>query len=264
MDNFSNYYVIKMLNKQNLNITVPKNTKIAVVGDVHEHDEQFFKMLDKINPNKNMWFVSLADLRDKGFGEESFNKIVNKIIELKNNGFGFIVKGNHELKKFNYYKKNPESMSPELKWLKTQPLALSFQFRTGNRLTVVHAGVTPLHTWEDLDSNIEVCYVRDVDEEGKMIPLKWIEKSGKRILVKAKEGGCSWHEVYDGRFGYIASGHAAQIDGIAKFYNYSCNLDSAVFETGILTAQIFSDEGKLLDLITVNGTPAKPILNLGY
>lgn len=246
--------------KSNLNIQIPKGVKISVIGDVHSHDEQFFKLLDKIQPSNNMWLVSVDDLIDKGFGIDSFNKITNKIIELKNQGICFLSKGNHTLKYINKFKRTPENLSNELKWLEAQPIALSFQFHTGNRLTIVHAGVTPRHTWEDLDSNVEVCYVRDVDEDGKMIKLKWIEENNQRKLVKEKEGGCSWHEVYDGRFGYIASGHNAQFDGKAKFYNYSCNLDSAVYETGILTAQIFSNEGKLEDLITVSGIPAHPRL----
>lgn len=241
-------------------IFVPKHIKLAVIGDVHEHTEQYFKIIKKISPAQNMWLISVADIIDKGFGAESFNQITQHLAQLHKNGIGFAVKGNHELKHLNKFKKTPEKMSQELAWWKDKPLALSFQFHTGSKLTVVHAGVTPKHTLEDLKNNVEVCYVRDVDKNGKMIKLKWIEENGIKKLVKEKEGGCSWHEVYDGRFGYIASGHAACLDGKAKFYKYSSNLDSAVFETGILSAQIFSDEGKLEDLITVSGKAAKPKL----
>jgi predicted phosphodiesterase len=242
-------------------IKVPKGTKLAVIGDIHSHDKQFYKILEKIQPSKNMWFISLGDVFDKGFGEESSNKITNELIKLCDANIGFAVKGNHELKNI---KKNKHNLSSELRWWKGRPLSLSFEFFSGTRLTCIHAGVTPKMLWEDLDTNVEVCYVRDIDDHGEMIRLKWIEEKDKKILVKVKEGGYSWSEKYDGRFGYIAFGHAAQKTGIPKFYNYSCNLDTAVYETGILTAQIFNDDGSLGDLIQVHDEAFKPELEERY
>lgn len=244
-----------------LNIKVPKGITISVIGDVHEHPEQFFKMLDIIKPSENRWFVSVGDLADKGFGIKAFELMTDKLIELQNNGYGFAVPGNHELKLCKKYKHNP---SKQLKWWKKQPLALSFEFQNGNRLTVVHAGVSPKMTWESLENDVEVCYIRDVDADGKMIPLKWETINGEKVLVKARSGGCSWHEIYDGRFGYIAAGHAAQKDGDAKYYNFSCNLDSCVYETGILTAEVFNDLGNRQETIRVSGTPFKPNIKINY
>ena len=242
-------------------ILVPRDVQIAVLGDLHEHDKQFFNILEKIKPHEKMWVVSLGDVIDKGYGDDAFVAITDKLIELDSQGIGFAVIGNHEKKHIKKYKNN---LSPQLKWWQTKPLSLTFEFYNGAMVTCLHAGVSTKMTWEDLQTNTEVLYIRDLDKEERMIQLIWKDIDGVKTLVPAKQDGKSWHLYYQGQFGFICSGHAAQYDGLAKFYNYSCNLDSAVFETGILTAQIFTSEGKLGELITVSGTPFKPKLNIGY
>ena len=52
-----------------------------------------------------------------------------------------------------------------------------------------------------------------------------------------------WHKFYDGRFGYIISGHNSNLKG-PKFYNYSCNIDTGVFSSGKLTAVLFGANGR--------------------
>jgi predicted phosphodiesterase len=246
-------------NKDCLNIEVPYGTKIAVFGDVHEHSEQFQKMLAEIQPSRKMWVVSVGDIYDKGFGIKTAEAITEELMSLRNRGIGWAVSGNHEIK---HIKKAKKNSTDALAWWRQQPLALSFQFESSARVTVVHAGVTPRHTWEDLKRDIEIVYVRDIDDDGKMIPLIWKDIDGVSTLVKSKTGGNAWHQKYDGRFGYIVSGHAAQKDGEAKFYKFSCNLDSAVYETGILTAQIFEEDGSLGKIIRVKGVAKKPELNI--
>lgn len=241
-----------------LDIKLSDKVKVAVIGDIHEHREQFDKILEKINPGPNMIVVSVGDIYDKGFGIEAAEYIVDKFKTMSEAGYAFVIKGNHELKHLKQLRY--QDKSPQLMWLEKQPLVLSFRFANNTRLTVVHGGVSPLHTWNDLNNSIDTSYIRAVDENGKAIPLKWIKTiDGKKELVPAKEGGVKWGEIYDGRYGYIASGHEAQRDGIPKFYNYCCNLDTAVFQTGILTAQIFSENGKE-ELISVSGIAKRPIL----
>lgn len=240
-------------------IKVPKGVRLAIVGDVHEHSEQFFKLIDEVGPAENMWFISVGDCIDKGFGEEEFNKITNKLIELHEKSIGFAVKGNHEIKAI---RKNKKNLSKQLLWWKSCPLSLTFEFYNGSLITVVHAGVTPKTTWQDLQDNTEVCYVRDIDENDIMIPLKWIDQNGEKILIKSKDNGIIWHNLYFGKFGYIVSGHSPQYDGIPKFYNYSCNLDSCIYETGILSCQILTENGKLGELIQIPGKAAKPNVNI--
>lgn len=233
-------------------LKVPENTKIAVVGDIHEHDEQFFKLVDKIQPNENLWLVSAGDIYDKGFGVKKAEAIIDFFSDLNKRNIGHVIQGNHELKNVKKAKKS-SSLTRQLAWVSAQPIAVCFEFPSGSKVLVVHGGVSPHHTWDDLHYGIETSFIRNLDEEGNHIKLVWEKtQEGKEQLVPNKPGGVSWHEVYDGRFGYIASGHEPQKDGVVKYYNYSCNLDTACYVTGVLSCQIFNDNG-LDRLISVTG-----------
>jgi hypothetical protein len=242
-------------------ISVPKGVELVFSTDFHSHDEQFFKLINLIKPSEKAWFVSGADYLDKGYGDESAFLIIDKMIEMSYLGYGFSVLGNHD-QKFKKKNKNVTNPSPQLSWIRTLPLSLTFEFYTGALVTVVHGGIRPSMTWEDLQTNTEVMYIRDLDKDERMIQLLWKEIDGVKTLVPAKPDGKSWHHYYQGQYGYICSGHAANYSGEPKFYNYSLNLDCAVFETGILAGQYFTAEGKLGELITVSGIPAKPKLNI--
>lgn len=241
-----------------LNIELASDTEIAVVGDIHEHDQQFFDLLNKVQPSGKRILVSVGDLFDKGFGYPSYEKISKKLYQLHQEGLAYLVRGNHEEK---YLKRARVSgnWTQSLQWINQQSLILSFIWPNKKRLTVIHGGIQKLTTWQDLqDPHKEnhLPYIRELDINGKYIPLIWKKKGNKERLEPKIENGKPWHEFYDGRFGYIASGHAAQLDGQAKFYPYSCNLDSGVYQTGILTCQIFNQNG-LGELVTVQGVAAK-------
>lgn len=233
-----------------IKISLSKKIKIAVIGDIHEHEEQFDEIVEKIKPASNMILVSVGDVYDRGTGIKTAESILNKIKTLNESGCAFIVKGNHELKHLKRAKRD-NNFSDELKWMNKQPLYISFDFENNYNVTVMHAGVTPRHTVEKLDS-VDICYTRSVNENGKAISLRVKKDQNGKVIYEQDEEGVNWHELYDGRFGYIASGHQAQEDGVAKFYKHSCNLDSACYSTGVLSCQIFSADG-LEELITVSG-----------
>lgn len=235
-----------------MKINVPSDIEICIVGDIHEHEEQFFKLVDAWKPSNKRWLVSVGDVHDKGFGKSATNRITNYFIDLHNEGIGYVVRGNHELKLI----KKTNNLSTQLNWWKEQPLVLTFEFQRGKKVTVLHAGVTPRTTSETLGKRVEVCYIREVDSSnGKSISLVWEEVDGKKVLVKKKEG-TNWHKLYDGRFGYIVAGHDAQKDGKPKFFNNSCNIDTGVYETGILTGQIILSNGNLGKTISIEGKPS--------
>jgi predicted phosphodiesterase len=242
-----------------IEITVPKSTKIAVVGDIHEHDKQFYEMLDQISPSEKMWIVSVGDVYNKGYGKDIGDKITDTLIEYSKQKIGYAVKGNHEIKNHRLASKSGQPISNQLNWFSSLPLAISFIFENRTRLTVVHGGVTKNHTWKDLKTNNEMAYVRTLNPKGDYIKLSKIKDDKGNEVLQPEEPGVPWHEVYDGRFGYIASGHNAQHDGIAKFYGYSCNLDSACYDTGVLSGQIFSEDGldKSLRVVGEAFTPGK-------
>ena len=246
-------------------ISVPEGIQLCVVCDIHEHSEQFFSILDQINPNPERTILVVnGDIYDKGMGIREAERITDKLIELQNKNCCYAVRGNHEVKLIKKTRKT-DKFSDQLKWWSNQPLCLTFTFeKTRSIINVLHAGITPKMNDGDLGHSIEIVYVRDVDvETGEMIPLIWKNIDGVETLVKSKEGTV-WHELYDGRMGYIISGHAAQKDGMPKFYNYSCNLDCGTYDTGKLVGQYITDEGKLGKLIEVIGEAAKPELHVAY
>lgn len=227
-----------------LNIIVPKNIKIAVIGDIHGHLEQFNKIIEKIQPSEKMWVISVGDIKNKGFGIKAENEIISKLQSL--NQPACMVRGNNEIKAIREARVS-DKMTPELEWLDKLPLTLSFRFHNGTRLTVLHAGVLPHFTENDLRNNIEVAYVRNVGKDGEM--LNYDDAIAKK--------GIPWHDLYDGRFGFIISGHSSSSNN-PTYYNYSANIDSCCFGTGVLSSQIFSSEG-LEDLIQVKDKAFLPI-----
>ena len=60
-------------------ITVPENTSIYVIGDIHEHAEHFFTLLKRIKPNKDNWIVSVGDVYHKGFGRPAAEIITQEL-----------------------------------------------------------------------------------------------------------------------------------------------------------------------------------------
>jgi hypothetical protein len=230
-------------------INVPKGTQILFVGDIHEHDDQFFSLMENWKPSLERWVVSLGDVCDKGKGDGAFEKVSHFLQDGHRQGWARAIKGNHELKRLKNRRHNLKDYDL---WWKERQISLSFQFYNSNIITCVHAGIPPKLSSDDLKKNLDVCYVRDVDDQG-IIPLIWKHDEINPKLVKAREGGISWHEIYDGRFGYVISGHNAQTDGIPKFFNYSCNIDTGVYETGILTGQIIDENGKLGETLQIKG-----------
>lgn len=246
------------------NINIPENTSLFIVGDIHEHFIQFNKMLDIISPSNERWVCFVGDVYDKGYGEQYAELITERIIDLKEQGFAYTVKGNHELKIIRKYKKQ-NNLTKYLKWWDEQPTIINFKFLNRNKITILHAGVTLNHNINNIYNDLEVCYVRDIDvTTGKMIPLEWKIVDGKKELHKKNNNGVLWHKLYDGRFGYIVSGHIAQPDGKIRFYRNSCNIDSCVYDTGLLSALEIDNWGHLKTIQQVSGPAFKPQLSIKY
>jgi predicted phosphodiesterase len=192
-------------------IKVNKET-IIVVGDIHEHEPQFDEIVELFKPNENKILVSLGDIYGKGFGTNSAESIINKLILLNKNKASYTICGNYDYKQVRKAYRDDINMSEQLLWIDAQPWSISFEWPNGKILLVLHGGVTKKHTHDDLN-NSDIMYIKN------------------------------WHEEYDGRFGYICAGHDAQKDGVAKFYKYSCNIDTACYYTGVLTCQEFNESG---------------------
>ena len=223
-------------------VKVSENTKIGVIGDIHEHHEHFFSIVNQFNPTDDRLLVSVGDIFDKGFGEEKAYDILDEFISLKDKNKSYLVLGNHDFRQIRKYIRSDKKMPKQIKWLDQQPFSISFKWPNGKTLLVLHGGVTPKHTEKDL-ADSEIMFVRTVSEDGK-------------YLTFSEKQGTNWHEFYDGRFGYICAGHAAQKDGIPKYYKHSCNVDTSCYSTGILTCQVFNSSG-LDETIYAYGIPSK-------
>lgn len=199
-------------------IPVPKGGKITVVGDIHCQEKLFDDLLECVKPTPENLLVSVGDVY--GYGDDSIaESIIRKMTQTEG---CCMVQGNHEAKRIRKAQETGE-ISPELSWVSQQPLSLPFVFDESRlRITVVHAGVAPCHTWSDLLENTDLYYVRNVDDQGRPAPQ-----------------GTPWHELYDGRFGFIAAGHTTHSE--PKFYPRCCNLDTL---GTALTAQVFDARGK--------------------
>jgi predicted phosphodiesterase len=236
----------------NRDISLPRGTKVTVVGDVHEHERQFDEIVERIQPCREHRLVSIGDIYDKGFGPRVAESITKKLKRMVEDGVAYVIRGNHEQR----HLRRSTALTSGLQWFATLGLSLSFRFHNQTKLLIVHAGVAPSFTTEDLVRNVETLYLRTLDERGNFIPLKWKTIEGKRRLVPMRDGK-PWHEYYDGRFGYIISGHDSQADGEVKFYPYSCNLDTKCYQTGVLSAITYGENGRE-DLIRIEGPAARP------
>jgi predicted phosphodiesterase len=230
-------------------IKIPKGQELVVVGDIHENEWHLEQLIERAEVGTKRILVSLGDVYDKGEGHHVAERILNRIRKLAEDGWAYMVRGNHEQRAIKNARNEDRKPSLELKWCDQLPLVLSFVFSNNNRITVLHAGVTPHHSWGNVANNTEVMYIRTLDEKDRPIPLIWTEVNGVKKL-RAERTGTIWHEKYDGRFGYIISGHDSQADGIPKFYKHSCNIDTKCYQTGILAGQVVS-QGALTDLILI-------------
>lgn len=225
------------------------NVKFVAISDVHEHDEIFFDLVSKFTFSSTFRLLFCGDANDKGAGDPAFYKIVEFIKPLVDSGLAWYIKGNHELKKIKKAKKDENQFNNLLQWIDKQPTAVYLSYDNGQSYLAVHAGINPKMTWDKLNYDLEVAYTRLVDSNGHNISIK-LEND---VWVPTKPGGVSWHDVYDGRFGYVIAGHQPHHDG-PKFYNYSCNLDCGVFNTGKQVGIIFGSEGKE-DIVESYGKP---------
>lgn len=226
---------------KHITINLPEDAVVGVIGDIHEHEKQFDEIVELFQPSKNRILISVGDIVDKGFGYNIAKSIMKKLEDMQNDGISYTVLGNHESKYLKKAIRSEKKLTQELKWLESLPYSISFKYPNGKTLLVLHGGITPKHTVKNLNSP-EIMYVRTVDSEQNMIPLKLKTINGKTV-ISATKSGIIWHELYDGRFGYICSGHDAQKDGKPKYYKYSCNIDTACYITGVLTCQLFNNKG---------------------
>jgi hypothetical protein len=229
---------------KNLNINLESDVKLVCVSDIHEHVDQFFNVLNKFPLSANQRLVVIGDVFDKGKSIEDAFKLAEVIKSYEDQGLAYYIRGNHELKNIKKLKKVGE-LSPLMKWVSSRPISLSFVYPNGTRYTMVHAGVDPKMHWHDLSHDYNVCYIRVLSNKTftHVSMQRVTSDNGETYWEPVEKDVSNWHKLYDGRFGYIVSGHDYNENG-PIFYDYSCNIDTGVFVTGKLTAVVFGDNGR--------------------
>ncbi len=148
-----------------ISIKIPKGQELIVVGDIHENEYHLEQLIERAEVGTKRILVSLGDVYDKGEGHHVAERIINRIRGLAENGWAYMVRGNHEQKAIKRIMDSKKKLSPELDWCQRLPLVLSFVFSNNNRVTVIHGGVTPHHSWNNVANNTEVMYIRTLDEK---------------------------------------------------------------------------------------------------
>ena len=121
-------------------ISVPRGIRLAIVGDSHGHAKAFSSASQEAL-EAGCWLVSLGDVHDKGWGPKEENEITSILMDAQEKGYGYAIKGNHEIK--NIRKNRHTTLTKELEWWNKQPVCISFDFWNGTKITVVHGGITP-------------------------------------------------------------------------------------------------------------------------
>ena len=168
----------------------------VIYGDIHGCLEEW-EELRKLIP-KNSFEISVGDIIDKGpYPIEALRYAKkNKI---------FTIMGNHEYKHLRKYwgrkvqlDEDQQKIYPKLKkedfdFIENMPFFLKL-----NHLTVVHAGITNWMRLNNPKLNIMtlLLFLRDVDENGKFLPLNHNNPNAKY-----------WADVYNGHEGFVVYGH---------------------------------------------------------
>jgi len=147
-----------------------------------------------------------------------------------------------------------KSMDENMEWISKQPLIYSFIYPSQKRYTFVHGGITPRMTWEKISNDIDLVYCRAIGKFGKSVSTFFNKETGQWEFREPDV--IVWHELYNGRFGYVVSGHAPLKNGEPKFYKNSCNIDTACFITGKLTGLLLSENS--MEHVQIHGPAAQP------
>jgi len=201
------------------------DSDLLVVGDLNGNLELLQKIIEVA---KDKILVLLGDVLGKENAQE-----IHTLYQKKN---VFIIKGNQDQKLINH-----NMISP---YWNVLPTFITFVFPNQNKVSVVHGGISPKHKWKDIYSQ-ELIYIRTLDGNNNPVPLKWNNNKLEPIRP-----GVSWHQKYDGRFGYVISSHGTEESGI-KHYLHSCSVNSRYHKTGKLLGQIVLSNGTLGDCIQI-------------
>jgi serine/threonine protein phosphatase 1 len=194
---------------------------IYVVGDVHGCLRELRTLVDHIAPSDDDLFVFVGDLVRKGPDSKG---VVDYVREHDNM---VTIRGNNEEKLLRGTKELPELTHEDLEWIRSLPVAISFE-----DALVVHGGVDPRKSFDD----------HDVDD---LLEMRSLSSGYERPF---------WWEKHDGPQ-TVFFGHTPIEDPILR--EYAVGLDTGCVYGGSLTAYSWYDE-TVLELETDRTVQHRP------
>ena len=179
---------------------------IYVVGDVHGCLRELRTLVDRIDPSDDDLFVFVGDLVRKGPDSKG---VVDYVREAENM---VTIRGNNEEKLLRGTKELPELDQEDLAWIRSLPVAISFE-----DALVVHGGVDPRKSLVD----------HDVDD---LLEMRSLSSGYERPF---------WWEKHDGPH-TVFFGHTPLDDPVLR--DDAIGLDTGCVYGGSLTAYSWYDE----------------------
>jgi len=251
-----------------------------ILGDVHGMVLQFRDLLTKIEefemnlaadadddvrPVERVSFVCVGDICDRGpasletlhycfyfrslgwHGRERtipfYNVLGNHDYKLLRALGGHAVKRTHGLDKTMYQIEGVGApmMKKYMEFLEQTPLTLRLVLPDGREAVVVHAGFHP--SFQTFGSE-RAWGTSHTAEYALFGPVSGIQPDGMPIRI-------AWEDEYKGTL-KVFYGHKVVEGVVPKFTDYTCNVDTGCFQTGVLSAVSFPD----LHILQVYGSNA--------
>lgn len=210
--------------------------RVIVYGDIHGCLDELKALRQTLEIKADDLEISVGDILNKGpyLGHIMIRYMQEHHIE--------VVMGNNEAKALKQYRKYRREGEPYLKSLRpfesatvlslreddAEFLASLPYFKRVSNLTVIHGGILPEMRLDDLDDaeKKELTLIRYLDKDLKPIP--WSDEEHRYKF---------WGEIYDGREGFIVSGHHPFPE--PKVDRYAMDIDTGCVYGGKLTAAVF-------------------------
>jgi len=213
--------------------------RVIVYGDLHGCLEEFKALRDKIGINSYDFEICVGDIINKG------PYLAHIMISYMQDHNIKAVLGNNEIKSIKQYRQYLSKGEEYLKTLRPFEAATVLSLNSDDfsflnslpyflkikNLTVLHGGLTPFMSLDKLDCALkrEITLIRFLNEKFRPV-----------LLSDQKNHNKFWAEVYDGREGFIVSGHHPFKE--PKIEKYAVDIDTGCVYGGKLTAIIFKKD----------------------
>ncbi len=222
--------------------------RVIVYGDIHGCLDELKALREKLDIREEDTEISVGDILNKG------PFLAHEMIRYMQEHHIDVIMGNNEAKALKQYRKYRKSGEVYLQTLRPFEIAtvLSMQdedadylerrpyFVRLHNLTVIHGGLTPQMDLEHLDDagKEELTLVRYLNRD--LEPIPWSDQANRYKF---------WSEIYDGREGFIVSGHHPFPE--PKIDKHAIDIDTGCVYGGKLTAAVFEVVKKRVDLKTM-------------